>query len=131
MGELVTKTELARRLGVTPARISQLLAAGQISDNAIVGTGRHALIDEAIARSQLDERLDRVQREAQSLPFNATVATPLDHGTAADLGRAISRAADGALAFIANRLASKLGVPPNTTLRELRQAWVDYCEKPK
>lgn len=131
MAKLVRKAELAERLGVTPARVSQWLSAGKISDGAIVGTGRYALIDEEIARAQLDARLDRVQREAQAAPVNTLVPLPLDDRATTAIGCAASRLADGALAFIASRLAARLGITAKDALRELRKGWADYCEPSK
>lgn len=132
MAKLVRKANLAARLGVTPARVSQWLSEGKISDDAIVGTGRYALIDEDIARAQLDARIDRVQREAQaSVSVNTLVSLPLDDRAVAAIGCAASRLADGALAFIAGRLAARLGITTMDALRELRRGWADYCERSK
>jgi hypothetical protein len=49
----VSKSEFARRRNVTPGRVTQWISAGQISGAALVGDGRSAQIDEAIAIEQL------------------------------------------------------------------------------
>lgn len=54
----VSKSEFARRRGVSPARVTQWIAAGQISGPAIVGEGRGALIVEEIAVEQLRRTRD-------------------------------------------------------------------------
>lgn len=76
--QLVTKSELARRLNVTPGRVSQYLAEGKIYGDAIVGEGRAAMIDYGLARSQLGLALDPVQMTAQmrTLPEGDAPAAP-------------------------------------------------------
>jgi hypothetical protein len=60
--EIVTKAQFARLSGVSPARVSQWLAAGKIGPEALVGEGRSARLDVAIATEHLRERLDPSQR---------------------------------------------------------------------
>ena len=62
MQGVVTKAEFARVSGVTATRVSQWLREGKIDGAAIVGSGRHARIDVALAQTQLDARLDLGQR---------------------------------------------------------------------
>lgn len=66
----ISKTEFARRRNVTKARLSQWIKAGKISGAAIVGTGRNAKIDEALACRQLDETLDIDRRFGSGLKTN-------------------------------------------------------------
>jgi hypothetical protein len=54
---LVRKSEFAEMRGVSPGRVSQWIAAGQIDGAAIVGSGQRALINVEIACAQLQERL--------------------------------------------------------------------------
>ncbi len=54
---LVRKSEFAEMRGVSPGRLSQWIAAGQIDGSAIVGEGQRALIDSDLACAQLRERL--------------------------------------------------------------------------
>lgn len=61
---VVTKGEFARRCNVTPARVSQWLAAGKIDGDAIVGEGRGAQINVELAQAQLRQRLDVDQRHS-------------------------------------------------------------------
>ena len=61
---VVTKGEFARLCNVTPARVSQWLAAGKIDGDAIVGVGRNAQIDVEKAQAQLQARLDVDQRHS-------------------------------------------------------------------
>lgn len=71
----ISKGEFARRRNVTPARVSQWLSEGKISGAAIVGEGRAALIDEALACQQLDQKLDIDQRHSgNGLKTTLTVA---------------------------------------------------------
>jgi hypothetical protein len=58
---VIIKAEFARRRGVKPPRVSQWIAAGQISGEAIVGNGRNARIRESVAVAQLRKRLDPLQ----------------------------------------------------------------------
>ena len=60
----ISKGEFARRRNVSAARVSQWLSEGKISGAAIVGEGRGALIDEALACQQLDQKLDIDQRHS-------------------------------------------------------------------
>jgi len=64
MDDVVSKSRFAEIIGVTPARLSQYLAEGRISGEAIVGVGRHARINVAVAQAQLKTRLDITQRIA-------------------------------------------------------------------
>lgn len=54
----ISKSEFARRRNVSPARVTQWIEAGQIFGQAIVGEGRSALIDEAVAVEQLKKTRD-------------------------------------------------------------------------
>ena len=64
MDNVLSKRIFAELIGVTPARLSQYLAEGRISGEAIVGVGRHARINVAVAKAQLKARLDITQRIA-------------------------------------------------------------------
>lgn len=64
--EAVRKSTFAKLRGVSPGRVSQWLADGLISGDAIVGDGRSARIVVEIANEQLRERLDQTRR----LSFN-------------------------------------------------------------
>jgi len=64
MDEVVSKQSFAELIGVTPARLSQYLAEGRISGEAIVGVGHHARINVTLAQAQLKSRLDITQRIA-------------------------------------------------------------------
>ena len=64
MDHVLSKQSFAELIGVTPARLSQYLAEGRISGEAIVGVGRHARINVAVAQAQLKTRLDITQRIA-------------------------------------------------------------------
>lgn len=52
----VTKGEFAQRMGVTPGRVSQWIAAGIIGRDALVGDGRSARIRVEVAERQVGER---------------------------------------------------------------------------
>ncbi|TAK50248.1 MAG: hypothetical protein EPO23_03315 [Xanthobacteraceae bacterium] len=57
----ISKAEFARRRGVTPGRVSQWIAERKIGGAALDGEGRNARIIEAIAVTQLRQKLDVVQ----------------------------------------------------------------------
>lgn len=63
----VSKGEFAAILGVSPGRVSQYIAAGQIFGEAIIGEGRYARIDVELAKAQLREVLDIGQRFGNGL----------------------------------------------------------------
>jgi len=50
---LVSKSEFAAMINVSPGRVSQFIAAGQISQLAIVGSGQRAKIDAERAKADL------------------------------------------------------------------------------
>jgi hypothetical protein len=54
---VVRKAAFARLCGVTRGRVSQWIAAGQIGPEAIIGEGRFARIDVALAKEHLRLRL--------------------------------------------------------------------------
>lgn len=58
----VSKSEFAAMINVSPGRVSQFIAAGQISAAAIVGHGQRAKIDVERAKSDLRTTLDVSQR---------------------------------------------------------------------
>lgn len=58
----MTKGEFARLINVTPGRVSQYIASGQIGPDALDGTGRSARIIVDKARRHLNGRLDVAQR---------------------------------------------------------------------
>jgi hypothetical protein len=59
---IVSKAEFARTVGVDKARVTQWIAAGQLSGDALVMVGRSERIDADIARRQLGRRVDVDQR---------------------------------------------------------------------
>jgi transcriptional regulator with XRE-family HTH domain len=62
MKTLMRKSDFAKRCGVSKGRVSQWLKAGQIDGAAIVGTGRGAPLDAALALAQLKLRLSVDER---------------------------------------------------------------------
>jgi hypothetical protein len=58
---LVSKSEFARRCNVSKQRVSQWLASGHISGDAIVGTGRYAKLDADLALAQVSARTSAEQ----------------------------------------------------------------------
>ncbi|ASV85062.1 hypothetical protein CES85_1056 [Ochrobactrum quorumnocens] len=72
----MTKGEFARLINVTPGRVSQYIASGQIGPDALDGTGRSARIIVDKARRHLNGRLDVAQR--LGLNGIATRAAPLE-----------------------------------------------------
>jgi DNA-binding transcriptional regulator YdaS (Cro superfamily) len=57
-GDVETKKAFAKRLGVTPGRVSQFISGGKIHGKAIVGRGVRARIRVSIAQQQLKKSLD-------------------------------------------------------------------------
>ena len=72
----ISKGEFARRRNVSPGRVSQWISEGKISGAAIVGEGRAALIDEAVACAQLDRALHVDQRFGNGLKTTIAAASP-------------------------------------------------------
>jgi hypothetical protein len=79
MPDITSKAGFAARLGVSRARISQLISAKQIYGDALVGEGRTARINVVTACAQLKKNLD----PAQFLGSNGKAKLD-DPGTAAD-----------------------------------------------
>ncbi len=52
----MTKSAFAEHIGVSPARISQMIKEGIIGADALVGEGRAARIESDLAKSQIAER---------------------------------------------------------------------------
>jgi hypothetical protein len=74
---LVRKSEFAEMRGVSPGRVSQWIAAGQIDGAAIVGSGQRALINVELACAQLQERLAVDERFGlNSLSTNLEASAP-------------------------------------------------------
>ena len=85
--DIVTKGRFAVLAGVSRARVSQYLTDGQISGEAIVGSGHRARIRVAVAMEQLRRNLDASQHLGAN--GRARVASGGDDGTVED---AIKRA---------------------------------------
>lgn len=64
---VVSKGDFARIAGVSAARVSQYISQGQIGPEAMVGEGRAARINVAVAMRQLRDRLNIDQRLANGL----------------------------------------------------------------
>lgn len=62
MTELLSKGQFATRIGVSPGRISQMIAEGKIGPEAIDGGGLRAKIKVDVALQHLKQRLDPNQR---------------------------------------------------------------------
>lgn len=60
--QIISKGEFARLIGVSPARVSQYIAAGTIDQAALVGQGRSARVRTQIAAHQVASRLHVGQR---------------------------------------------------------------------
>lgn len=67
MSQVVSKADYARLKSVSAARVSQWISAGQIERSALVGEGRGAKIDVALADEQLRRKLDIGQRVGNGL----------------------------------------------------------------
>jgi hypothetical protein len=59
---LIRESDFAQKCNVNKSRVSQWITAGQISGDAIVGDGRGAQLDAAVALKQLRERLATDER---------------------------------------------------------------------
>lgn len=70
---LVSKSDFAAIINVSPGRVSQFIKAGQITQEAIVGAGQRAKIDVDRAKADLRLTLDISQRLGNGLD------TRLDH----------------------------------------------------
>lgn len=69
---VVTKGEFANILNVSPGRVSQYIAEGKISGDALVGAGRRSKINVAVAREQLRRHLDIGQMLGNGLETQLT-----------------------------------------------------------
>ncbi len=76
--EIATKAEFAAMINVTRGRVSQMLASRQIDGDALIGEGRNARINVAVALAQLDARLDIGQRLGANGKANLGGAASLD-----------------------------------------------------
>lgn len=97
---LVSKSEFAALINVSPGRVSQFIASGQISGAAIVGTGQRAKIRVEQAKADLRLTLDVSQR----------------------LGNGIDTQIDaGSQPIVVDGNAAGAGAPP-----PLQQSGIDY-----
>ncbi|WP_342640926.1 hypothetical protein [Rhodoligotrophos ferricapiens] len=107
---IVSKGEFARLSNVTPGRVSQWIAEGKIHGPALVGDGRMARINVAIAQAQLRGNLDIGQRLGNGI--ETRLDTCLDaHPGATDGGAARSPGASSASSPTAPA-ASPVWTPP-------------------
>ena len=73
MGEIVSKSEFARRIGRTPGRVTQWITEGRLTAPAVVGVGRASRIDYDAAVEQLRSTLDPAQQLSQPAPILAPI----------------------------------------------------------
>jgi hypothetical protein len=62
MSDIVTKSEFAAMVGVTPGRVSQFLSEKKIYGDALIGEGRRARIRSSVAIEQLRRTVDLDRR---------------------------------------------------------------------
>jgi hypothetical protein len=74
----VSKGEFAALIGVTPGRVSQYIAAGQIKASSLVGSGRNAKVDVEKAKADLRLTLDISQRLGNGIDTNLGSDDPAD-----------------------------------------------------
>ncbi len=65
-GDVVSKARFAELAGVGKSAVSNWIADGKLSGDALVGAGRGAMINVTVARQQLGRTLDPSQRLAQA-----------------------------------------------------------------
>jgi hypothetical protein len=73
---IITKGEFAARLGVSAARVSQFVSEKKIHGPALVGSGRKARINVAVALAQLDKNLDISQRTGMNAKAKLDAGKP-------------------------------------------------------
>lgn len=73
---LMSKSEFAARRGVQPSAVSNWIATGRLTSEALVGTGRYAQIDVAEAERQLAATLDPAQQLGRPAPALTPAAVP-------------------------------------------------------
>lgn len=64
MGELITKSEFAKRMGKTPAAVTQWRDKKLIGDDAVVARGKREMIIYEVAKTQVEARMDLGQAAA-------------------------------------------------------------------
>lgn len=79
----VSKGEFAAIIGVTPGRVSQYIAAGKITQAALVGIGRNAKIDVERAKADLRGALDISQRMGNGIDTRLDPDLPFERPTGA------------------------------------------------
>lgn len=75
-GAIVSKGRFAELRNVSPGRVSQWISEGKIKPNALVGEGRHAKIDVAVATLQLRDTLDVGQRTGNGIDTRLDLPLP-------------------------------------------------------
>lgn len=75
-GEVVSKGRFAELRNVSPGRVSQWISEGKLKPSALVGEGRNAKINVAVATSQLRETLDIGQRTGNGINTSLDLQPP-------------------------------------------------------
>ncbi|MDP2214760.1 hypothetical protein [Phenylobacterium sp.] len=78
--QVVSKSEFAALIGVSPGRVSQMIAEGKIDGDALAGEGRSAKVRVEVARAQLRERTDLGQRLGNGIETRLDGALPFPAG---------------------------------------------------
>ncbi|MEA1674087.1 hypothetical protein [Nitrospirillum sp. BR 11163] len=74
----MTKGEFAAFVNRTPAAVSQWIARGKLTDDALIGIGRTARINVPVAMRQLGSNLDLGQQLRQDAPIDAPPTSLFD-----------------------------------------------------
>ncbi|MNS17176.1 hypothetical protein D3C72_488460 [compost metagenome] len=74
---VVSKGDFARMIGVSPGRVSQYISEGKITRDALDGEGVRAKVIVAVAKAQLQDRLDIGQRLGNGIATRLDAAPDL------------------------------------------------------
>ncbi len=131
-GAKVSKGVFAAMIGVSPGRVSQYIAAGQIHGLAIEGEGRSAVIVVDVAMQQLGKSLDMVQRLAQSTGLQPSLhLTPAEAAASqpAPVAPAPAPAVDSDTALYNRSRAENAAIQTERSRRDLEAERGRYVRK--
>lgn len=110
----LSKGDFAALIKVSAGRVSQYIAEGKLTGDALVGAGPRAKINVPIALAQLGKNLDPVQLSAQHRP-----ALPLEQAAPASTAPATTVPIDGDQARFARARADKQEIEAEQARRAL------------
>ena len=126
----ISKSEFARRRGVTPGRVTQWISEGKITRTSLCGEGRDEKVIESAAVAELRAKLDIHQRLGNGVATRLNLDPPPPAPPQDTPQQAAPMAADNVIAFdAAQRPAPKPVAPTDEVGEAIRREQLESLQR--